>query len=92
MAVTSSEVAAYSGLVNSLAWKYVGFSGAEYDDLYQEGMLAVFLSLKAGKNVSKLFVEYRLRNWCRFLLKLINNDGIAYEVMCPMEYHDASAV
>jgi len=80
-------VTAYSGLVESLAWKLTGYSGAEFDDLYQEGMIAVVLSLKADKVIAKSFVRYRMLNYCRYLRRLVNNDAIAYEELLPMEYH-----
>ena len=86
-AVTDSQVAAYSGLVDSLAWKLTGYSGAEFDDLRQEGLLSVFLALRAGRMPSKGIIRNRMINWCRYLRKLENLDAIAYEELLPMEHH-----
>lgn len=86
-AVTDTQVAAYAGLVDSLSRKLSGYGDAEYDDLYQEGNIAVFLALRAGRLPSKVVVRGRMLNWCRYLRRLQNNDAIAYDEMLPMEHH-----
>lgn len=86
-AVTDTEVAAYAGLVETLARKLTGLSEAEYDDLYQEGNTAVFLALRVGAFPSKQVVRGRMLNYCRYLRRLLHNDAIAYEELLPMEHH-----
>ena len=87
LAVTDTQVAAYAGLVSTLAYKLVGYSDAEYDDLYQEGNTAVFLAFRAGAFPSKEVIRGRMLNWCRYLRRLNNNDAVAYEKLLPMEHH-----
>lgn len=86
-AVTDTEVAAYAGLIKSLASKTLGYSDAEYEDLYQEGMIAVWLTLAHDHRVHKDVVRGRMLNYCRYLRRLHNNDAIAYEELLPMEHH-----
>lgn len=78
---------AYAGLVDSLARRMTGYSDAEYDDLVQEGYIAVFLAHKAGAHPSKAICRGRMLNWCRYLRRLQNNDAVAYEELLPMEHH-----
>lgn len=63
--VTDDEVAAYQELVKHHALRMHGFHGAEYDDLFQEGCLAVFLALRNGKHPSKDIIVKRMRDWIR---------------------------
>jgi len=61
--VTNEQVAAYQELVASLARRYHGHHQAEYDDLYQEGMVAIFQALAKGDLPSKDIVAKRMRRW-----------------------------
>lgn len=61
--VTNTQVAAYQEMVASLARRYDGWSGAEYDDLFQEGSLAIAQCLANGKLPSKDIVVRRMLNW-----------------------------
>lgn len=61
--VTNERVAAYQELVASLARRYNGHHQAEYDDLFQEGMVAVFQALSGGSYPSKDIVAKRMRRW-----------------------------
>ena len=61
--VSNSEVAAYQELVSSLAWRYNGHCGAEYDDLFQEGMLVVLLALRKGAFPSRDVIAKRMSRW-----------------------------
>lgn len=61
--VTSEAVAEYDGLCEALARKFVGRAGAEFDDLIQEGRIAVFTSLQSGRAPSTSYVEYAMRLW-----------------------------
>ena len=84
-AVTSEAVAAYRDHVEFLARKYKGFAQAEFDDLVQEGLIAVWQSLARGLRPSSEVIEYRLISWVRYLDRLTRNDGIAYERLLPIE-------
>lgn len=63
MAVTDEQVAAYRDLVASLARRYNGHHQAEYDDLFQEGQIAVLQALAKGSLPSKDIVAKRMRRW-----------------------------
>lgn len=40
--VTSAEVATYRGMVVTVARRFNGVAGAEFDDLEQEGLIAIW--------------------------------------------------
>lgn len=58
-------------LVESLAHKYVDksglYSGAEYDDLVQEGLIAVWKALDDERLPGRNTVEWAMMHWCREL-------------------------
>jgi len=92
-AVTLEErLAAYQTHVRYVARRYVGFADAEFDDLAQEGMIAVWQSLARGLTPSMSVVENRMVDWVRFLNRLQRNDAIAYERILPIEAYDHLAV
>lgn len=84
-AVTSEAVAAYSNVVKRLATRYVGIANAEYDDLYQEGLISVWQALGRGLSPSLGVIEGRMVDWTRFLRRLENGDSIAYTQLLPIE-------
>lgn len=61
--VTDEMVAAYQELVAGLAWKYNGRHQAEFDDLFQEGQVAVFEALNKGACPSKEIIVGRMKRW-----------------------------
>ena len=65
--VTSAEVAPYSDLVSDLTRKFIGRFGAEYDDLFQEGMESVFMALRKGEQPSKVRITQDMRDYVRML-------------------------
>ena len=67
MAVTSDQVAAYLPTIIAEARHHTGKYGAELDDLIQEGMIAVWLSLKGEVTPSTEFMNFRMENWVRFV-------------------------
>ena len=83
--VTSERVAEYLPLVEAYARRYVGFAQSEYDDLRQEGMIAVWQTLERGLRPSPLVINGRMLDWVSYLRRLQRNDAIAYEVMLPMD-------
>lgn len=92
----NGEVAGYRGLVESLAHKFVGRNGAEYDDLVQEGLLAVWQSLERGVTPKAEILENRMKNWGRLLgyqtgryLPRLDESGnpvaVPYETLLPLD-------
>lgn len=63
MVIGSGQVAAFLPLCESLAKRLNGLGGSEYDDLRQEGLIAVWESLRKGFFPTSKHVEYRMRNW-----------------------------
>lgn len=67
MAVTSERVAAFLPMILQQARRYRGWNNAELDDLVQEGLIAVWVSLEKGIEPSAQFVGFRMKNWARLL-------------------------
>lgn len=61
--VSNEQIAAYQETVSYLARRYHGHHGAEFDDLFQEGQLVVFLALRQGEFPSKDIIALKMRNW-----------------------------
>jgi DNA-directed RNA polymerase specialized sigma24 family protein len=59
-------------------------AGAEYDDLYQEGMVAALLSLRRGVNPT-LVIANRMKDWIRLQQRQRAGDPIPYEALLPTE-------
>ena len=77
-AVTSQEVAAYQQMVEDLAHRYVDLSVmCEYDDLVQEGLIAVWNSLAVGRPPSGEYVKWRMRRWRTTMERQRRGDPIA---------------
>jgi len=88
MSVTSEDVAAYRQLVEKLAWHHVGRANAEFDDLVQEGLIAVWLTLRRGIHPSAEQIENRQRDYVRFLNRLSRLETASYEAYLPTELPD----
>lgn len=87
-AILNDKVAAYRPHVEYLARKYVGFAQAEFDDLAQEGLIAVWQSLTRGIQPRMSVVENRMIDWVRYLNRLQRGDAIAYERILPIEEYN----
>lgn len=61
--VTNEMVAEYHELLTWLARRYDGYHNAEFDDLYQEGAIAVITALQRGKLVASEFVAKAMMRW-----------------------------
>ena len=61
------QVATYRGLIESLARKFVGRNGAEFDDLVQEGLLSLWQAMGRKIPPSADVIENRMRNYVRLL-------------------------
>jgi hypothetical protein len=77
----------YAGLLDSLARKLsagprAAQVGAEYDDLYQEGQIAIWQALERGVTPSAEIIEDRMKNWFRYLGR---QTPIPYEALLPLE-------
>lgn len=56
-------MAAYQELLDHYARRYNGWHSAEYDDLFQEGALAVIEAIRAGRLPSKDVIVKRMTRW-----------------------------
>jgi hypothetical protein len=63
--VASEDIRAFRPLCSQLARKHTGRFGAEFDDLEQEGMIAVFHLLLRGLPVTSESIDNRMRDWVR---------------------------
>lgn len=59
-------------------------AGAEYDDLVQEGLLAVHLSQLRGTDPT-LVIANRMKDWIRLQQRQREGDPIPYEALLPTE-------
>ena len=89
----NGQVAAYRGLVASLARKVAGGArasqvGAEYDDLEQEGLISVWQALTRGVTPSAEIIENRMRDWVRYLGR---QNPVPYEALLPLDSVDVQA-
>lgn len=68
----------YETIVASAARKYA--SAAEYDDLYQEGMIALWRVYPSpDPKVVTTAVHNRMKNWVRYTKKLNYHQAASYE-------------
>lgn len=63
--VSSEDIAVFDPMVKQLARKYNGVANAEYDDLRQEGLIAVWLALLDDYVPTRDFIKNRMKNWIR---------------------------
>lgn len=97
-AVSDEEMASYLPRVESLARKCAGLSGAEFDDLVQEGWLKVFLLLREDEPVSSTAIKNAMRDWLRRCERwkrggpLPFGDVAASETGIDLERHGSTAV
>lgn len=91
MASPDQLIGEYENIIVSAANKFSG--AAEYEDLYQEGLIALWkcppdtlLSLKEKRDgsdrtyVSKA-VHNRMKNWVRYIKRLRHNQSVSYVEM-----------
>ncbi len=84
----NARVSAYASTCESLARRYAGRNGAEKGDLVQEGLIAVWLTLKAGKTPSAWMIENRMKDWVRYLGR---QTPVPYEAFLPLDVYDVLA-
>lgn len=61
--VSNEDVAAYHEMLDSYARRYDGWHEAEYDDLYQEGAIAIIEAKRLGRLPSSDIVAKRMTSW-----------------------------
>lgn len=63
---------------------------AEYDDLYQEGMIAVWLCPPdADPPVIRKAIYNRMKMWVRYVKRLRYNNSVSYNEMVENEFYAA---
>lgn len=83
----NERVSAYAGVCDALASRLARGArarqvGAEYDDLYQEGLIHVWQSLHRGVAPSTAMIINRMRDWMRYLGR---QNPTPYEALLPLE-------
>lgn len=61
--VSNEDVAAYQEMLDYYARRYDGWHNAEYDDLFQEGAIAVIEALRLGRKPSRDVIVGRMTRW-----------------------------
>lgn len=69
MAVSDDQITAHLPAIKSVARQFSGRWGAEMDDLIQEGMIAVWLSLEGKIDPTSTYIGFRMKNWTRLCQK-----------------------
>jgi DNA-directed RNA polymerase specialized sigma24 family protein len=72
------RIGEYEKVVATAAYRFR--KAAEYDDLYQEGMIAVWLCPPdASPQYISQAVYNRMKNWVRYIKRLRHNHSVDYE-------------
>lgn len=87
----NARVGAYASTCAALAEKYsrggrAKRMGAEYDDLYQEGLISVWQAFERGVTPSIVMIENRMRDWMRYLGR---QTPVPYEALLPLDDYSA---
>lgn len=81
------RVREYDAAVSAAAWKFR--RAAEYDDLYQEGMIAVW---SCPPDADHLYIQKaiynRLKDWVRYVKRLRHLQSASYEEILEHEIKD----
>lgn len=64
--VASDEIAAFRPLAAKVARRYNGLHRAEFDDLEQEGLIAIWETLAKGFYPTQNHIERRAINWVNY--------------------------
>ena len=72
------RIGEYEKIVAAAAWRFR--NAAEYDDLYQEGMIAVWkCPPDADQQVIIVSVYNRMKDWVRYVKRLRHYQSVSYE-------------
>jgi len=90
--VTDDQLLEHRGLVETLADRLSRRDRNEYDDLRQEGMIAVWELLANGKPVTEDSITKRMKKWLRYRGRQKREVPTSYDKLLPMEeLHAVSA-
>lgn len=86
---SDEAITQWDGLVEATATRLVGTNrarraAAEFDDLVQEGRIAVMDSLGRGVNPA-LVIENRMKDYITWLIRWRKGDHVPYETLLPLE-------
>ena len=74
----NERVRDYVGMVSAAAWRFR--NAAEYDDLYQEGMIAVWkCPIDSEPEYVSQAIYNRLKDWARFVKRQRHFQSVSYE-------------
>lgn len=74
-------------IIGAAAYKFR--NAAEYDDLYQEGMIAVWsCPPDATPSYINEAIYYRMKDWVRFVKRLRHFHSVSYEEILEHEFKD----
>jgi DNA-directed RNA polymerase specialized sigma24 family protein len=78
------NVAQYERLIADAAWKFR--NAAEYDDLYQEGLIALWkCNPYAPTPIISSAIFNRMKDWVRYIKRLRHNQHVSYDEI--MDHH-----
>lgn len=82
-----TRIGEYDRVVSAAAWKFR--NAAEYDDLYQEGMIAVW---KCPPDANPSYINHaiyiRMKDWVRYIKRLRHFQSASYEEIVEHELHE----
>lgn len=86
-----AAIAEHSGRIEALAVRFAkpgtrGRNGVEFDDLVQEGRIAVWQSLSRRIRPTDAFIRDRMRNYVRWLGR---NGAAEYGTMLPLDDYES---
>jgi len=94
--ISPDIIGEYDDIIEAAAHKYS--HAAEYEDLYQEGLIAIWKSppdtlidlrrLNDGSDRAFIrhAVEWRMRKWVRYIKRLRHNQSVSYTEMVDEVY------
>ena len=65
MAAIDTKIAEFLGLIEHLATQYARFAANDYDDLRQEGMIAVWHAFERGQAPTEQIIRWRMRDYLK---------------------------
>jgi DNA-directed RNA polymerase specialized sigma24 family protein len=78
MVSPDTTIGEYEKVISAAAWRFR--NAAEYDDLYQEGMIAVWLCPPdSDPQYINRAIFNRMKNWVRYIKRLRHHQSASYE-------------